>query len=59
MSINLQNLQKTDFILRFGKYKGEPVSALAKGKERSYLVWVLQNVKTLTDEQKRIIKHNL
>jgi len=42
----------------FGKYKGEPISALAKGKERSYLIWVRDNLK-VNPELKKVININL
>ena len=48
----------TDAVMPFGKYKGEPIKTLALGKERSYLVWLRDNVQ-LKPELKRVINLNL
>ena len=48
----------TDTVMPFGKYKGERIKILARGKERSYLIWLRDNVQ-LKPELKRIINLNL
>ena len=45
-------------VMPFGKYKGEPIRNLAKGPERNYLQWVINNVK-LKSELKQVIILNL
>jgi|694.fasta_scaffold146614_4 hypothetical protein len=51
--------QKMNFVMRFGKFKGEPVSLLARGPERKYLIWLRDNAKTLTATERMIINTHL
>jgi spore cortex formation protein SpoVR/YcgB (stage V sporulation) len=48
-------MEKTDFVLKFGKFKGEPVSALVRSGERKYLLFIAENCKWLKKWQRDII----
>ena len=49
-----------DAYVRFGKYKGQKVSALCKAKEsRRYLRWARDTVDKLDPITKRAIEHHL
>lgn len=48
---------KKEFILPFGKYKGEPLSMMVSDEERRYLQWIIQQDWVKPNILEKIKKH--